>query len=110
MIHVRNDPENDRYVVEVDGEVAGFTVYHLRGGRYFFVHTEVDDEFSGKGVGTALARGALDDVRSKEGRIIPICPFIAAFVKRHPEYTDLIDQELWDRINANRRLDQRKGH
>lgn len=103
---VHNDPENDRYVIEVDGDTAGFTVYHIRGGRYFFVHTEIDREHSGQGVGTTLARFALDDVRSKGAQIVPICPFIASFVERHPDYQDLIDQTLWERINARLHLDQ----
>jgi uncharacterized protein len=97
-IAVHDDAEHDRYVVEVDGEVAGYTVYHMRGGRYFFVHTEIEPGFGGHGVGTALARYALDDVRAKGGTIVPICPFIRAFVDEHPEYESLIDHELWDRI------------
>jgi predicted GNAT family acetyltransferase len=100
-MEIRDDPENDRYVVEVDGEVAGFTVYHLRRGpRYFFVHTEIDPAFEGHGVGTALARYALDDVRSKGAKIVPLCPFIAAWIERHPEYKVMIDQEIMDRING----------
>ncbi len=97
-IAVHDDAEHDRYVVEVDGEVAGYTVYHMRGGRHFFVHTEIEPEFGGHGAGTALARYALDDVRDKGGMIVPICPFIRGFVDEHPEYETLIDHELWDRI------------
>ncbi len=99
-MELRNEPENDRYVVEVDGVVAGFTVYHVRGGRYFFVHTHIEPGFTGQGVGSVLARYALDDVRAEGGTIIPICPFIAGFVDRHPEYQSLIDEQLWDRINS----------
>ncbi len=99
-MELRNEPENDRYLVEVDGVVAGFTVYHLRGGRYFFVHTHIEASFTGQGLGSVLARYALDDVRAKGGTIIPICPFIAGFVDRHPEYQSLIDEQLWDRINS----------
>jgi hypothetical protein len=99
-VTVHDDAEHDRYVVEVDGVAAGFTVYHMRGGRHFFVHTEVDDRFTGRGVGSALARHALDDVKAKGGRIVPICPFIRAFVDENPEYETLIDHELWDRIDA----------
>ncbi len=104
-VAVRDDGEHDRYVVEVDGVAAGFTVYHMRGGRHFFVHTEVDAKFTGQGVGSALARYALDDVKAKGGRIVPICPFIRAFVDENPEYEALIDHELWDRIDARLRPD-----
>ena len=55
-----------------------------------FTHTEVDPSFEGQGVGSALARGALDDVRSRGLHIIAMCPFISAYVRRHPEYADLI--------------------
>jgi predicted GNAT family acetyltransferase len=99
-IIVHDDAEHDRYVVEVDGKVAGYTVYHIRGGRYFFVHTEIKLGFGGQGVGSMLARHALDDVREKGGMIIPICPFIRAFVDEHPEYESLVDHELWDRIHS----------
>jgi predicted GNAT family acetyltransferase len=99
-IFVHDDPDNDRYVVEVDGEVAGFSVYHMRGGRHFFVHTEIDPGFEGHGVGHALAQFALDDVKAKGGKIIPLCPFIRRFVEEHPEYDFLIDHKLWDRIES----------
>jgi predicted GNAT family acetyltransferase len=99
-IIVHDDPENHRYVVEVDGEVAGFSVYHMRGGRHFFVHTEIDPEFEGRGVGHTLAKFALDDVKAKGGKIIPLCPFIRRFVDEHSEYQSLIDHQLWNRIES----------
>jgi predicted GNAT family acetyltransferase len=99
-ITVRDDPDNHRYIVEVDGERAGFTVYHRRGGRVMFVHTEVDPAFEGRGIGSALARGALDDVRAQGAKIVPLCPFIAGWVDKHPDYADLVDHELLARIDA----------
>jgi len=96
---VRDDPENHRYVLELDGEMAGMAVYHVRGGRYFFVHTEIQPGHEREGLGSVLAQAALDDVRSKGGNIVPICPFVAAWLKRHPDYGDMIDQEVLDRIN-----------
>jgi hypothetical protein len=99
----RHEPENHRYVVEIDGENIGLAVYHLRNDRHIFVHTEVAPGHEGEGVGSKLARFALDDVRATGGTIVPLCPFIAAWVKRHPEYQDLVDQELLDRINGRRK-------
>ncbi len=96
---VRDDQENHRFVLELDGQVAGFTVYHLRGGRYYFVHTEVEGGHEGEGLGSVLVRGALDDVRTRGETIVPLCPFVAAWVARHPDYQDLIDQAALDRIN-----------
>ena len=101
----RHEPENHRYVVEIDGENIGLAVYHLRNDRHIFVHTEVAPGHEGEGVGSNLARFALDDVRAAGGTVVPICPFIAAWVKRHPEYQDLVDQELLDRINGRRKTE-----
>lgn len=97
---VRDDPERHRFVAEVDGEVAGFAVYHVRGGRYLFVHTEIDPAHEGKGIGSQLARAALDEVRGRGARVVPICPFIGAWVDRHADYGGLVDQELLARLSA----------
>ena len=96
---IRDDPDHHRYVLEIDGEVVGLAVYHIRGGRYFFVHTEIQPGHDGEGLGSLLARTALDDVRAKGEKIVPICPFIATWIKRHPDYAEMIDQDLLDRIN-----------
>ncbi|MEW2356125.1 GNAT family N-acetyltransferase [Spirillospora sp. NPDC029432] len=79
-----------RYEIRVDGELAGFAEYRNRPGKIVFTHTEVFDAFEGKGVGGALARGALDDVRAKGGlAVVPLCPFIKGWIERHPDYQDL---------------------
>lgn len=97
---LRDDPDNHRYLAEIDGAQAGVAVYHVRGGRYVFVHTEVGDDYEGQGVGSALASFALDDVRSKGAKVVPLCPFIAGYIDRHPEYADLVD------VDALHLLDQ----
>ena len=96
-----DDEENHRYVIEVDGATAGLAVYHLRGGRHIFVHTEVSKEFGGHGVRTVWVKFALDDVRAKGGLMVPLCPFFASDIERHPEYGDLVDRELLDSINTS---------
>jgi len=101
-IEIRDDPEESAYVVEVDGERAGKAVYHMRGGRHLFVHTEIEDRFAGTGLGTQLVRYALDDVRAKRGTMVPICPFFAAYLEGHPDYGDIVDQELTERINKRK--------
>lgn len=98
-IEVFDDPDAHAYVVTVDGRRAGKAVYHLRGGRHFFVHTEVDDEYSGRGLATTLVKQALDDVGSSGGTIVPICPLVAAYIERHPEYQDMVDHVIMERIN-----------
>lgn len=104
-VRIWDDKENHRYSIDVDGKRVGMAVYHLRGGRHFFVHTEVDNEFSGKGLGTRLVKYALDDVRENGGMVVPLCPMFAAYIKRHPEYEDLVDQEIVSRIDKARAED-----
>lgn len=101
-IEVVDDSKNHRYVIRVDGNPAGLAVYHLRAGKHLFVHTEIDDEFARQGLGSRLVQSALDDVRAQGGSIVAICPFFASFIKRHPEYDDLVDMELTERINGLR--------
>ena len=98
---VRYDPDRHRYEVLVDGALAGFAVYHVRGGRHLFVHTEVDDAFEGRGIGSALARGALDDVRRQGGRVVPVCPFIAGWIDKHPDYADLVYVAMTSALGAD---------
>ena len=95
-------PTRSRYEVTVDGELAGFSEYRDTEGARVFTHTEVFDAYEGKGVGSALARGALDDVRARGRRLVALCPFIAAFLERHDEYADLVDAELTTRLRARR--------
>lgn len=97
---IRDDPENHRYVLEVGGMRAGSAVYHKRNGKYIFVHTEVDPEHEGRGLGSALARHVLDEMKAKGETIVPICPFISAYIKRHNEYQEIVDQNLLDRVNG----------
>jgi predicted GNAT family acetyltransferase len=90
MVEVVDNPNKSRYEVKVDGRVAGFTRYRQTGtGVIDFFHTEVDPEFEGRGLGSLLAAGALDDVRAKGGRVMASCPFISVYLKRHTEYADL---------------------
>lgn len=91
-ITVRDVPESERYEAFVDGMLAGFAAYTLRGDEVVFVHTDVDDAFGGRGVGGALAREGLDDVRRRGLRAVPMCPFIAAWIRRHPGYHDLVPE------------------
>jgi predicted GNAT family acetyltransferase len=90
-VAVTDNPEQNRYEARVDGELAGFAEYHLTRSSIVFTHTQVLDEFEGHGVGSALARHALDDVRAKGERdVVPVCPFIHGFIDDHPEYADLV--------------------
>ena len=88
---VTNNPDRTRYEARLGDEVAGFAAYRLSPGVIAFTHTEVEDRFEGRGVGSALARFALDDVRATGGReVLPLCPFIEAWIERHPDYRSLV--------------------
>jgi uncharacterized protein len=96
-IEVLDDEAGGRYVAMLDGDVAGFATYEVREGRRHFLHTEVDDRFEGRGVGSALARGALSRARAAGQPIVPRCPFIAGYIDKHPEWQDLVDRDALDR-------------
>ncbi len=84
-------PAEHRYEAHLDGELAGFAEYQLTDALVVFTHTEVDSAYEGHGVGSALARAALDDVRaSGSRRVLPLCPFIKGWIGKHPEYADLV--------------------
>jgi uncharacterized protein len=90
-VEVTDNPAENRYDARVGGELAGFAAYHLTRSSIVFTHTEVDPAFEGHGVGSALARFALDDVRAKGERdVVPVCPFIHGWIDDHPEYADLV--------------------
>ncbi|WP_242901340.1 GNAT family N-acetyltransferase [Actinomadura terrae] len=87
---ITDNAEQGRYEIRVDGELAGFAEYKAEPGRLVLTHTEVLPAFEGKGVGGALARGALDDVRAKGLSVVPRCPFVKTWIDRHPDYQDLV--------------------
>ncbi|CAN5759727.1 GNAT family N-acetyltransferase [soil metagenome] len=96
---VRDDPEANRYAVTVAGKLVGLARYSRRGGRTIFTHTEVDPELEGQGVASALIAGALDAERAAGRPVVPICPFVAAYIERHQEYANLVDQQLLAQID-----------
>lgn len=83
-------PNALRYEIDVDGEVAGFLLYRVEPGVLELVHTDVDPKWEGQGVGGALVKGALDDIRARDLKIRPYCPFVRAYLRRHPEYQALV--------------------
>jgi predicted GNAT family acetyltransferase len=98
MNDVQDDGANSEYVITVDGARAGVAHYVSVDGGRVFDHTKIDADFEGQGLGSALARGALDDVRARGIHIGATCPFIVSFLERHPEYQDLVDPSLVDRV------------
>ncbi len=90
-LQTTHNPDRSRYEAHIDGELAGFAEYLLTDQLVTFTHTEVDRRFEGRGVGSALARFALDDVRAEGSRqVLPLCPFIKGWIGKHREYVDLV--------------------
>jgi predicted GNAT family acetyltransferase len=90
-VEVTRNDEARRYEARIDGGLAGFADYQLTDELVVFTHTEVGPAFEGRGVGGAIARWALDDVREGGARkVLPLCPFIAGWIARHPDYQPLV--------------------
>jgi hypothetical protein len=90
---VVDDPEAGRFEVLVDGEVAGFAEYQRTTSAVAFTHTVIDPAFEGRGLGSVLARGALDATREAGSPVLPFCPFIRGYIQRHPAYLDLVPED-----------------
>jgi uncharacterized protein len=90
---VADNPAASRYEVRVGGELAGFVEYQLRGPVISLIHTEVDPRFQGAGLAGRLARFSLDDARNRQLAVLPFCPYILSWIKKHPEYTDLVPKD-----------------
>ncbi len=90
-VRVRDNASEHRYEARIDGGLAGFAEYQLTDQLIVFTHTEVEPAFEGQGVGSAIARFALDDVRAQGTRkVLPLCPFIKAWIGRHRDYVPLV--------------------
>ena len=86
---VEHDAESSRFTAAVDGHLAVLE-YQLFSDKIVFTHTEVPRELEGRGVGAILAQTGLEWARAHALRVVPICPFVAAYIARHPEYLDLV--------------------
>ena len=88
-VRVVDAAEAGRYEARIGERVVAFSTYRRIADRIVFLHTETDPEFEGRGVGSTLVREALEDVRSRGLRVTAKCPFVAAWLARHPEFADL---------------------
>jgi predicted GNAT family acetyltransferase len=89
MTDVVNNKAQHRYELVVDGHLAA-TYYAIADRVITFIHTEVPPELGGKGVGSRLIKGALDQVRADGFKVIAQCPFVKAYIEKHAEYADLL--------------------
>jgi uncharacterized protein len=93
-------PEAGRYELRLDGRLVGLAAYRRRNGRIAFTHTEVDEALEGRGFGSRLASSALEDARRQGLTVVPLCPFIAHFIDRHPEYEKVVPADYRTAENA----------
>ena len=85
---IRNNPDEGRFEIEVEGEI-GVLDYEIADGRMIMPHTEIPAGHRGNGYGEMLVRAALDYAREHSLTPVPVCPFVRAFIRQHPEYGQL---------------------
>jgi predicted GNAT family acetyltransferase len=90
---VRDNPSELRYEALVDGRMVGLIRYRQEPGVIVLAHSEVDLDLEGTGVGSELVRGALTDIRARGLRMVPHCPFVIDYLRRHPEELDLVGHD-----------------
>lgn len=90
-VAVSRNESHKRFEATIDGTPAGFIDYRVRDGEVTLIHTETLAGFEGRGVGSALAKAALDDLRARGEKAFPLCPFIRSWLTKHPgEYDDIV--------------------
>ena len=94
---VVNNSERHRFEITQDGETAEL-VYRLKPGKIIFDHTGVPAKLEGRGLAKELAVAGLNHARQQGLKVVPLCPFVAGYIKRHPEYRDLVDEHYLDRV------------
>jgi predicted GNAT family acetyltransferase len=92
QITVADNAGEARYEIHSDGELAGFVTYRLKTGLIELVHTEIEEEFEGHGLGSRLISFALDDARKRNLAVLPFCPFVNDYIQRHRQYVDLVPE------------------
>jgi predicted GNAT family acetyltransferase len=101
-VKVTDNRQGDRYEIEVDGKVAGFVAYRRSGSTIAMMHTEVYPGNEGRGLGSALVRGALDAARAEGAAVRPFCQFVRSYIKRHPGYLDLVPADERERFELQK--------
>lgn len=91
-VTLSDNTDAHRFELRKDGAVAAYSEYNLIKGAVMFTHTEVLPEYEGQGLGSKLAAYALQDVRSRGLQVIPVCQFIAGYIRKHHEYLDLVSE------------------
>jgi predicted GNAT family acetyltransferase len=91
MAEVIDVPERSRYEIRLDGQRIGFLDYYRTGDTMTIPHTEIEPAFGGRGLGAELVHEALDDIRSRQLLVRPLCSFVRHYISQHPEYADMVE-------------------
>ena len=89
-VQVTDNPGRSRFELHVDGELTGHAAYQLRTDQMVITHTEVDPALQGRGFAGRLAQEALDSARAGGRQVTPLCSYVADYIRKHPEYADLV--------------------
>lgn len=93
-IEVTHRPERRRYELHADGATAGHAGYtDDDAGVRAIMHTWIEDEYEGQGLGSELIVAVLKDIRDSDLQVLPVCPFVPHVIKEHPEFTGLVPEE-----------------
>lgn len=93
-LQVVDEPEHERFALYADGGLAGIAEYRRRPGLLAFTHTEIDPDYEGQGLGSQLARTALDHAKTAGLGVLPFCPFFNGWIAKHPAYIDLVPADM----------------
>ena len=91
-VKVADNPDEGRFEVFADDQLAGAAYYRKEGDGIAFTHTEVEDAYEGHGLGSKLAAAALEEARNRGAGVLPYCPFIRGYIERHEEFLDLVPE------------------
>jgi predicted GNAT family acetyltransferase len=97
-VTVRDLPDEDRYVLDVDGRRAGYVTYRLSDGQIALLHAEVDPAMRTKGLASRMVAFTLDDARARGLSVLPYCPFVRHYIEHHDEYLGLVPPEAQTRF------------
>lgn len=87
---VQDNPNESRFEITIDDELAGYVDYRRHGDEYALPHTRVLPHFEGRGVGGQLIVGALTEISERGGTVLPYCPFVPKVIRDNPEFLDLV--------------------
>ena len=92
-LRVIDNPSRRRYELRLGERVVGFLAYQTEPGAVVLLHTDVNPVFEGRGLGSRLVAGAFEDIRARGLSVVPVCPFVSSYLRRHPEDADLVARD-----------------